>query len=118
MEGSTMSMEPYRECPRFKTCSTNNCPLHPLYMYLHTDPDDPEPRCTMEKQVRERIGTKYPAILKYQGLTSREYSAKLRWEALSPEEQQERISRAKLNLLTRSVKNNKDGAGVGEGAPA
>ncbi len=118
MEGITMSIEPYRECPRFKTCSTNNCPLHPLYMYLHTDPDDPEPRCTMEKQVRERIGAKYPAILKYQGLTSREYGAKIRWEALSPEEQQERIARAKLLHLTRSVKNEIGSPGVGEGEPA
>jgi len=113
-----MKVEPFRECPRFQKCSTNNCPLHPLYMYMHTDRDDPDPVCTMEKQVRERIGAKYSDILRYKGLTSREYGAKLRWEALSPEEQQERIAKAKLNLSIRSVKNEIESAGVGEGAPA
>lgn len=57
-------------------------------------------------------------MLKLDGLTSREYSAKLRWEALSPEEQQERIAKAKLNLSIRSVKNESLSAGVGEGTPA
>lgn len=117
-EPTLVKAEPYRECPRFKTCSVNNCPLHQQYPNLLSDPEDPDQRCKMEKGVRVRIGAQYSKILKFQGLTTREYGAKIRWESLSPEEQQERIAKAKLLHLTRSVKNEISSAGVGEGTPA
>ncbi len=68
-------MFPYLECPRFNSCNTNICPLDPLQSEKNKLPE--EAKCSMEKQVRNRIGSKYPELLKYKGLTSREWSGKL-----------------------------------------
>lgn len=37
--------------------------------------DDPEPKCTIEKNVRTRIAAKYPGQLKMNGLTAPEWGA-------------------------------------------
>ncbi len=83
-------LRPFEECPRYAGCSVNICPLDP-------DPDlrvvhklDKEQKCPMEKQVRLRIGSKYPALLPLQGLTTKEAAGAARWAALSESEKQDR----------------------------
>ena len=86
-------MSPYYECPRFEKCNVNKCPLDPdidLRNSVKTDE-----KCTMEKQVRYKIGKKYPNLLKYQGLTKREWAGKQM-------SQGERDRRRELFLTTRS----------------
>lgn len=79
---------PFFECPRFKNCSVNNCPLHPAYPDLPIDPAYRESKCTMEKQVRTRIAAEFPGVLRYEGMTPKEYIARQRWERLSHEEKE------------------------------
>jgi hypothetical protein len=57
-----------RECPRFKSCSVNNCPLDPHPKH----PADKENVCTLAKSIRQRIAAKYPGQLANGGLTARE----------------------------------------------
>ena len=82
--------QPYHECPRFNRCSVNNCPLSFNYPFL-VNYEDRDPKCTLEKSVRVRIGSKYPR-LKYQGMTAKEFNATKRYESLSVEEK-ERLAR-------------------------
>lgn len=77
---------PFIECTRFNHCSVNRCPLHPDYPDIYTDPDDPEPRCTLPKSYRVMVAENYVGVLKYGGLTVREHSAKMTWEKKTPEE--------------------------------
>ena len=67
-----------RECPRFNTCSVNNCPLDPH----PANPADKEIKCDMEKAVRQRIAAKYPDQLANGGLTAREAAGKRVFENL------------------------------------
>lgn len=94
---------PFKKCPRYAKCSVNNCPLHPEYPDLYIDPEDLEKKCTMEKPVRTRIAAELPGILKYEGLTPREYSAKKRWDSLS-EEEQKKIKNWSKNLSSFRMK--------------
>jgi len=91
---------PYYECPRFDKCNVNNCPLHPFYPDLIVDPEDRELKCTIEKQVRFKIGSKYPDILKYQGLSRPEYTGKQRFENLSEQDKEIVRERAKGLILS------------------
>lgn len=84
----TEKINPSLECSRYQKCSVNNCPLHPQYPNLLIDIEDKEQKCTMEKQVRHKIGSKYADILTYQGLTTREWTSKKRYENLSEDEKQ------------------------------
>lgn len=68
------------ECPRWPSCSVNNCPLDPRYPNLPVRPGDKERKCTMEKGVRVRIAAKYPGQLPMNGLTRTEHAAKLVFE--------------------------------------
>lgn len=88
-----------RECPRFNECSVNNCPLELMYPNMIVLDEDKEKTCTMEKQVRYKIGSKYPEILKFQGLTPKEWAAKKRYESLTYEEKQILAKRGKEALL-------------------
>ena len=77
-------MMPYHECPSFERCSCNNCPLDPDASVVGGEyrfglPG--EDKCRAYKPTRIRIGSKYPHILKYKGLTSREYQSKKQWES-------------------------------------
>jgi hypothetical protein len=81
--------EPFYDCPRYAKCNVNKCPLHPKYPELITDPEDEEMKCDLAKSIRVRIAADFPDILKFNGLSPREYSAKSRWENMSPEEQRE-----------------------------
>ena len=60
--------KPARECPRFSTCSVNNCPLDPHPKHE----SDKEQFCTLAKSIRQRIAAKYPGQLANGGLTARE----------------------------------------------
>jgi hypothetical protein len=87
---------PYTECPRFDRCSVNVCPLDPDIRLRNRLPG--EPRCTLWKWIRTRIGTKYVDVLPLGGLTSREAAGKRAWERLAPEEQ-ERLRAAARDRL-------------------
>ena len=99
-------MQPMRECPRFDRCSVNNCPLNTGYPDLYVYPEDMYPKCNMEKNVRVRISSKYPGILKFGGLKQREYSGKLREDRMTPEEKDKRISVLKINHFVPAVNPN------------
>lgn len=71
-----MTAEPYRECSRFQKCSVNNCPLSPGYPNHHTDPEDYEQKCSIAKSIRVRIGSKHLDILKFGGMTKREFAGR------------------------------------------
>lgn len=73
---------PYTKCSRFKECSINSCPLHPAYPDIYTDPEDQDKKCTMAKSIRVRIGSQYPDVLSYQGMTKREYAGQNAWNNL------------------------------------
>lgn len=90
---------PFRECTRFASCSVNNCPLHVDYPDLYTDPDDSEPRCTLPKSYRLKVAENYKGVLKFEGLTKREYSAKMSWENKTDEERAQIIERGKKSLI-------------------
>jgi hypothetical protein len=92
--------QPYHECPRFNRCNVNNCPLSFNYP-LFVDYEDRDPKCTLEKPVRVRIGSKYPK-LKYQGMTAKEYSGTKRYESLSVEEK-ERLAEIGIQSLKNQV---------------
>lgn len=66
---------PYHECPSFERCSSNNCPLDPAASIIggkeHFNLKNEE-KCKAHKPTRIKVGSKYPELLKYQGLTSRE----------------------------------------------
>jgi len=91
-----------KRCPQFQVCSCNDCPLDPLYE--QRGPRDEENQCQARKSTRLGIVAKAAAAgvevkLPYGGLTRAEYAnqqrsikAKARWEALSPEEKQKRLS--------------------------
>ncbi|KPQ43391.1 MAG: hypothetical protein MPEBLZ_02057 [Candidatus Methanoperedens nitroreducens] len=89
---------PNRECSRFDKCSVNNCPLIPEYPAKVIDEADREQKCTMEKQVRFRIGSQYPNLLKFQGLTSKEWSGKQRFDSMTPEQKEQIRQKAKERL--------------------
>lgn len=76
------------QCPRFLFCSVPICPLD-----IDQDRRDylpGEPKCTLAKSIRYRIGK--DTELPLQGLTKREWSGKQTWDALSDSEKQRRIS--------------------------
>ena len=70
-----------RTCPRFSTCSVNNCPLDPNPCAIA---EDKEPRCTMAKSIRMRLAGAMPGALPRGGLTEREHRLKLRFEQMPP----------------------------------
>lgn len=78
-----MKIWPPKECPRFKECSVNHCPLDPKRHWRKSIPGDKERKCPMEKRVRYRIGCKYAAILKDRGLTPSEVAGAKLWSKLS-----------------------------------
>lgn len=108
-------MMPFIECTRFKTCSVNQCPLHPNYPDIYTDGDDTEPKCTLPKSYRLKVAENFAGVLKFSGLTSREYAAKLAWESKSEEERARIIDRGKKSLFVVHFTNDIEGQGVSMG---
>ncbi|KKH92879.1 hypothetical protein EO95_09380 [Methanosarcina sp. 1.H.T.1A.1] len=76
---------PFKKCNRFSSCSVNNCPLDPEYPDRSVHEDDPEQECTCEKTYRVRIAEQFPGMLKYHGMTIKEYKNKQIVAALSEE---------------------------------
>lgn len=106
---------PYLECPRFSKCSVNNCPLHPGYPTLYTDPEDKETVCKLGKTYRVRIAEKYPDTLQMDGLTKREYASKMAWVNRPHHERVEHLNRLKETAFTTAPQKEHDNAIVGEG---
>lgn len=83
-----------RQCPRFERCSVPICPLD-----LFQDERDRlpcEPKCTLGKKRRFLIGRE--TSLPRKGLTSREWSARQRYNSLSEEEKDRMKNRARNQL--------------------
>lgn len=74
-----MTAYPPEECPRYARCSVNHCPLDPDKNGHLSIIGDKERVCLMEKTVRQRIGSKYAAILPLAGLTAREAAGARIW---------------------------------------
>lgn len=91
---------PLYKCPRYSKCSVNNCPLHPAYPDLPVDEGDTEQKCNMEKNVRLRISAEFPGVLKFDGMTPREFTGAKKWAELPPEEKERRQEKARLNLFS------------------
>lgn len=89
---------PFYPCPRYDRCSVNNCPLHPKYPDLYFDEADADKVCDLGKNRRTLIASQFPGILKYGGLTPREFKAQARWAAMSPEEREAKIEKSKAAL--------------------
>ena len=95
-------------CPRFLRCSVNNCPLDSSYPNLLVDPSDSEKSCPMEKNVRTRIASQFPPdTLHHSGLNIREYTARIRFEALPVALRNEMANRGREAL--KRQRNDKDG---------
>ena len=102
----TKEPDPMRECPRFPTCSVNHCPLDPNQDQRQAHPDDRERKCPMEKNVRKRIGQKYPDLLPLLGLTPKEHAGITSWLNCSAAEQEAKRERSRqsLSLLPKQIK--------------
>jgi hypothetical protein len=73
----------------------NNCPLDPEYPNRYADPNDPEKKCGYAKIRRIRISEQFPGILKFNGMTQREYNRKMAWDNMSDENKQKCIAKLK-----------------------
>lgn len=83
-----------KNCPRFKFCSANRCPLD-SDIDLRNELKG-EDRCGVAKSVRLRIGKEFN--LEKLGLTDREWSARKRYENLSLEEKEKLVRRGSEEL--------------------
>jgi hypothetical protein len=86
-------IEIFRNCPRFKKCNVNNCPLSSSYPNGFVSPGDREQKCSLAKK-RLTLGTS----LKYKGLTLREFKGLNSW-MMKPLAEQQRV---KNNLRVHS----------------
>jgi len=66
-------MRPYMECPSYDRCAVNKCPLDPKYKERRPHSEDAETKCRLSKVKRVSIGSSYPGILPYLGMTGHEY---------------------------------------------
>ena len=74
--------------------------MHPAFPELYIDPDDFQVKCKLEKEVRFKIGSKYPDLLKYQGLTPQEFAGKKRFEGLPDQDKEIVRERARRSILS------------------
>jgi hypothetical protein len=91
---------PYHECPSFEVCSCNLCPLDPDLEMRTGLPG--EEKCRAHKPTRLKIACRYLNLLKYQGLTVKEWVGLRSWSALS-EEERGRV-KGRLNAYSRLQK--------------
>ena len=84
------------ECPRFKSCNSNVCPLDDL-SHLRTYLDGEE-KCKVAKSIRLNIGTKHG--LPKLGLKSSEWAARQRFENMSQEDKEKFIAEGSERLKT------------------
>lgn len=83
-------------CPRWDSCSVNNCPLDPQ----PADPMDKEQACPMEKPVRVRIAAQFPGMTPRGGLTVREYASQQVYARLDGATKLKVAERCKANAAT------------------
>ncbi len=90
-------IEPFRQCPKFESCSVNVCPLDPAMLQRQALAD--EDRCRSLRSTRLAIAAEHPN-LPTAGLTlaeiardKRSAAAKARWEALPQAEKDARKAR-------------------------
>ncbi len=81
-------------CPQHPKCSVNNCPLYSKYPDMPVSEIDPETKCKAQKPTRMKIADEHPGILKFGGLTVKEYKRKIRRENRTAEE----VERAKEKM--------------------
>jgi len=84
MEPTIAIREAYENCPRFKKCSVNKCPLDSYYPERGSVPDDKERRCSLGKTLRLRCAEGFH--LRYGGLTEREFKAKQKYNSLAEDQ--------------------------------
>ena len=84
---------PYEDCPRFRECSVNVCPLDPDHAKRNRLSD--EPKCTFAKIRRIRIAEMHPGVLPMGGMTGREFAGKRVWEAKPEAERQAAMDRGR-----------------------
>lgn len=82
MKQTFLTEYPFRECPRYDSCSCNKCPLDPLIDQRRVLPDDE--KCKAWKSTRMKIAAKYPKLLPYGGLYKKQWEAKKRWADMDP----------------------------------
>ena len=63
--------QPFNHCPSFSRCSASLCPLDPEIRQRNRLTG--EEKCRAKKSTRRKIGEKYSNLLKYKGLTIKEY---------------------------------------------
>ena len=85
---------PFMDCPYFNTCSCNKCPLDPDIDMRNKTPEDE--KCRAGKRVRFTAGVKYPEVLKYIGLTAREWSG---FQFIAKERGMQTLDYLKLRFL-------------------
>lgn len=85
----TRSVELMRRCPRYLRCFVPACPLDLLQDDRTRLKEDPV--CTLSKSIRHRIGK--GTALPRQGLTKKEWAARLRWQTLTKDEKECRIAK-------------------------
>ena len=90
-------MFPYHECPSFVRCSCNKCPLDPDIDIRVKLPD--EEKCRASKPTKIKIGSKYPELLPFGGLTKRQFLGKKHWEDKT---EAEKVAQRELFLTTRA----------------
>lgn len=87
-----------KECPRFKSCSVNLCPLD-LNIDLRNRLKG-ESSCRVSKNIRVKIAKRFG--LKNLGLTKLELAAKKRFEKMSPEKR-ERFAKEGARKLKKQI---------------
>lgn len=93
--------EPFHECPSFQRCSVNQCPLDAMMLKRPAHRADREQKCRATRATRLAIVAYHPdEEFPTGGLTlaevardERRRKARERWEALTPEEREIKLSR-------------------------
>jgi len=96
---------PYYECKSFDSCSCNVCPLDPESWERNKLSNDDKCKCW--KPTRKAIGEKYSKVLRYKGLTKREWTSKKSWDD-KPQAEKENILRA-LAKQRKTLQNRQEG---------
>ncbi len=93
---------PMYECPSFNVCAAPKCPLD-QDIDLRSNRLPGEEKCRSHKPTRVRIGSKYPNLLPYGGLTKREYNGKKAWEGKDSAQREiivERLAKWKKSTIS------------------
>jgi hypothetical protein len=97
---------PFFDCPKYKKCNVNNCPLDKKYPYMIIDHTDSSQKCDLEKQVRCKIALQYPGILPYAGYTVKEWTARKVWNGMDQETRKNRLIQANENIKAITKRKN------------